>query len=249
MMKLFITFLFLHSLSFAQEWKSISVKEARQSLENFASSYRATNYSIHFSVEMYENNGDLLPRFVRTGNLHRGNAKEYYSSQNESLTIQNNDYKIIVDSLNKQILLMKPDSLFDAISMNALFSAVDFNESQFLERSSKEGKAIRVLPPTGSSGYNCYEIYTDVSGKNIVKIVLFSVAQNYFGSNINDETLESPKTVVNYSVPRKLSKAEMNTLFLSENYLNLQNKGEVKSSIAYTGYIINDLRIQNNKTN
>lgn len=196
------------------------------------------HYSLDFKRSVYANATDFSPISFSSGKLLRGAGKEYRLESENQLVIQNGDVKMVIDSSEKLILLMKPDTLFDQVSPERLFEKQNWKTSRFFQQKSGTVNRYRIEPEQGMSAYQHLELTLDARTGAVLKVEFRLIAGNYMSNDLEDRTEEEPRGVVEYKPM---------TTFKGGSYFDLTpwikksaGKYEIQPGIHYT---LDDLRI------
>lgn len=92
----------------SSSWKNIEREEMIKVLEQAGSIYRMDSYSIMVAHASYEDHKTIVPH-ERSSGYFKKDKSNYHSFILGIHTIQNENYKIVIDTLNKLMLVAKPD--------------------------------------------------------------------------------------------------------------------------------------------
>ena len=194
-----VFFLGITFVSVSQDWKEISRDAFQDMLRKCSEQNRLENYFFTFTSEVYANPADATPISSSRGKLFHGKGVEYRLETSNQLLIQTSEVKMIIDSLEKTVFLMKPDTLFDQVNLDLLFASDDFRSASCLYRSEGNFHQYRILFPTGA--YEMVEIWMDRSTSRIRRIAFYLTTSNYLSGQLEDETQERPYVVMEYFQP------------------------------------------------
>lgn len=230
----------LCGISYSQNWEAISAEVFQKVLEDCGKQYKGENYTLDFSRTIYMNPSDQSPVSASSGKLIRGKGKEYRLEAENQLTIQNKEVKMVIDSTEKAILLMKPDTLFDNLNPQGLFSGQDFLSCHFFYQKKGKTDEYKIVYEPETSSYQYTILSLDNKSKALIRLEFRMVASNYSSDELEDMTTEEPMMIVEYK-PLVALKGGMNYFDLSP-WIKLQgDKYDLLPNIEFT---LDDLRIQ-----
>lgn len=239
-MKIFLTvFVLLCGHCFSQEWKPVAADAFKEVMKQCSAQNNKDYYSLEFKRLVYANSTDLKPVSSSTGKLVRGKGKEYRLESENQLLIQTSDVKMVIDSSEKLVLLMKPDTLFDQISPDRMFTGQDFATSKFFQYKAGNVHQYKIQFAAGVSPYQYMVLFLDAKTHAVLKIEFKLVAGNYMSNDFEDESTEEPRLVVEYK-PAVALKANGGYFDLSRW---LKRSGDKYELLPGTGYTLDDLRI------
>jgi hypothetical protein len=185
-------------LSSAWAQKTITKEDFSKQLKIVSKQFEIESYSLKFKqrVLLSEFEADKKPFFETDGQFLRGKNKEYRSELAGSLTIQNNDAKIVIDSVSKLVLVFEPDSLFNP--MTKPIDENNFPKATYTLTDTKEHSIYKLFYNSQLHEYESLEFWVVKKSGNVSKIILQMEADNYTGESIDDETVEKPQLIVDY---------------------------------------------------
>ncbi len=197
-LQLVLTAMLFFGNGYAQEWQVVSQEAFKEVMAKGSAQNNRENYSLEFKRSVYANATDPKPISFSAGRLLRGKGKEYRLESENQLLIQNGDVKMVIDSAEKLILLMKPDTLFDQVSPEKMFEKGDFKSSQFFHQKAGTTNKYRIQFEAGTSAYQNMEFTLDAKTNAVLKVEFKLVAGNYVSNDFEDHTEEEPRVVVEY---------------------------------------------------
>lgn len=224
--------------SYSQEWQPVSHEAFREVLTRCGAQNNKENYSLNFKRSVYAHATDTKPVASSSGKLLRGKGKEYRLESENQLLIQNGDVKMVIDSTEKLILLMKPDTLFSQVSPEQMFEKEDFKTSTFSCQKTASTNKYRVSFEQGTSAYQHIDLTMDAKTNAILKVEFKLVAGNYISNDFEDQTQEEPRVVVEYG--QMVSLKSGSHFDLTTWVKRSGDKYELQPQIKYT---LDDLRI------
>ncbi len=187
-------------LVFSNSWEQTTISKAdfSKQLKSIAKQFEIESYSLKFKqrVLLSALDVDKKPFFETEGQFLRGQDKEYRTETAGSLTIQNNDIKIVIDSVSKLVLIFEPDSLFNPITKQT--DENNFPNATYTVTDSKEHSIYKIFYNSNIHEYESLEFWVAKKSGSVSKIILQMEADNYTGESIDDETVEKPQLIVDY---------------------------------------------------
>lgn len=238
---LYILLLTVALPAFGQDWKPAATQELKAALGKCSELYRAENYSLQFRMDLYKNAGsnDVV---TTKGSLIRGKGKQYRSEQPGKLIIQTEAIKLMVDSAQQVAGIIRPDTLFDAVELDQLLGNLSWESLTVSFRSTDREKCYLVSGP-GLATYESIEFRLDTKTGYLTGMTLSFQPFNYFSELPSDETVEKPKAVVTYSVPKKITAEQQKLLDVSSWIEKKGDRYELVSSRS--AFRLEDYRLPN----
>lgn len=228
--------------AFSQKWEDISNARFREAMTRCGMQNNKENYSLDFNRQVFANARDAQPVSSSSGRLIRGKGKEYRLESEKQLLIQTKDIKMVIDSSESLILLLKPDTLFDQVNPEKWLSEQDLSSARFFSQTAGNAIRYKIEFKAGTSVYQNFILTLDSRTYAIAKAEFTLFAANYLSSDPEDISAEEPRIVVTYekAVPLGSSKAYFD---LSRWLRRSGNDYQLQPQITYT---LDDLRIQTN---
>lgn len=238
------------SIAFTSDlnWKNITREEfekVKSLLENFYS--KNTTLSMTVTHASYKNYTTEIPHEQVAG-YFRMNKNNYHSFLMGVEAIQNEKFKISVDSSQKLILVANPDNLGKEGGIKEMMKFnYELSRSQITAYKIAEvkGGKIHRVEFTQKLPYTAYEM--DISEEGLLrKLVIYY--RNEYPSDIEDE--QSPKTKPRLSITfSEVSKVPVFSKdeFDHNKYITISDK-KILPSTQFSGYKVADLRVSE-KTN
>ena len=232
--------LFLLAASFTGEvWNTITVKEydaAMSKMEQFYSSKKT--YSLKVTHASFKGHDTEVPYDVSSGYFHfdRGN---YHSFLLGIHTIQNQKYKVVVDSINRCITVSDPD----AASTKELMRINYVNSSQYVvaykEAKTEQGEKYK-LDFNEQPAYSAYTIIIGEDGQ--MKEMNVYYRKEYPSDNNNPSSPKvKPRLRISYSGFTEVSGFSQDE-FQTDRYFR-EEKKVLKAAPAFAQWKLVDARL------
>jgi hypothetical protein len=234
---IFIIYILMISNSWGQQ--AISKGEFLKNLELASKQYQKESFSVKFKQSVFLSSDSLKPFYEGYGLYKRGKGKEYRTETLGNLTIQNNDIKIVLDSVSKLVLLFKPDSLFNPITKES--GSFCNSESTFFITTTKEHLRYKVFYHSPNLEYESMEFWVEKKSGAISKMIIQMIEDNYTGESVDDETVEEPILIVEYQ-PILTLKSTLNEF--NVNRFIVLDKNQYVLTPELKDFTLDDLRYQ-----
>jgi hypothetical protein len=222
------------------KWTTIDKKEMSEVLSRISEWYKNTSsYSLTVTHTSYENYTTTIPFEKRTGYFKK-DKNNYHSNMLGFNTIQNENYKIVVDTSNNAILVSNPDkSIGNAYTLN--------DYERILNLCSEIKKSVGLNNETHfrlelKQGHNIsyYEYIVDAEG--FLKQMVWYYDKEVW-KNVDDKNSEKgkPRLSVAFSGYTKNSTHAKNEFDASKFIIKKENK--IVLTEKYKGFRLYDQRI------
>lgn len=202
----------------SQEFKEVTKELAFDELSKVSKNYNGDLYSLSYAKRMFKNAADASPFQESTGTIYKGVGYEYRVEEPGSLVIQNQDYKLVVDSTIHLVTFNVKDSLFKAVNLDQMMRSDMVSLYTFQRKENKQTVSYRIIPNNGIGSTS--EVSFDKQNFLLTTITMIFPLGNYFQDQLEDETEEQPIVIVSYNKPEKLNK--QSNRFNFSNWLTLE---------------------------
>lgn len=188
----------------AQQWEKVTTPEVQQMLKRLGEQQRSTNYRLTYTRVLYRDYRDTIPATSDRGRFARGTGKCYRSEGAGQLVIQTDVLRMVVDSVNQLVVLTKPDSIFQAINMEAIMGTItweDYTCSRMITV-----RETRYELASKQPGKMVLQFWSDKKTGLLTHVEILLPPGNYSSESMDDATLEIPRMVMNYSLPESYSR-------------------------------------------
>lgn len=236
---LIIVFILFVSTSFCQEFKKISSQEFLTAFEHVTEAY-GDYFQLNYQQEIFLNSTDTVPYYLSKGLYQKGSGNEYKNSTNGQFTVQTSELKIVVDSLEQEVYLLKPDTLLNSSFITPFgFEQMFGDFTQIYLSENKTIETYKVVFENSDFEYEFVEIKLTKKTDQFLQIKIQLRAANYYAEALEDAVQESPLIVISYS-PIK-SKSLSATDFQLQNYLSVEG-GKYSLRNNWSDFTLHDLR-------
>lgn len=220
-------------------WTSITVKEYDAVMKKVEVFYKGKKkYAVNVTHATYKGHDSEVPYQQSTGYFHYEGGK-YHSWLLGIHTIYDGKHKVVVDSVNKMIIVSDPDSK----STDELMHLNYTNSAKYLiackQCKTEQGEKFK-LDFNEVPAYNSYLLRLAESGE-IQGITVYYRTEYPSDSKDPDSPKVKPKLSINYSgftSTPGFSSGEFSTA----KYITIE-KNKIKSTPAYSSYRVADSRI------
>lgn len=234
----FLTVLMAYAVQ-AQSLENADASEVYAEFSKVSAIYAKQGYSLSYQRVIYRNAADADPMLTDKGSIFRGKNTEYRSQSTGNLTIQNNEMKIVVDSVQKLVSLFKTDTLFQTIDLKKFMDQTVSERYSFKRELSGNSIHYILIPKSNLEGIT--EIWINKNDFEITRIEMLLPKANYFSESMDDATLETPRLIFTYDRPKAIDLAKTKLFDCSAIIEKKNNEWFLVPSV--TGYTLHDSRI------
>lgn len=190
------------------------------------------DYSVDIDFETYLDNDFKKPYKVVSSNIIKKDDRYYYKRQNVEM-IQNKDYSINIDHLNKMIVVQNVEKpVYKDKNPYNMVNYLDSIMKIYSDVKIESGKGVKKLVfAFKTTNYSKCEITYDPSSYLVESFII------YYRKPVTFQSAEK-HTVANIIRYRKFSQTplEKKDFFSEKNYLIIKNSVNVKPVTKYQGY-------------
>ena len=233
-----LTLLLLSGLLQAQDVQ-MSASAFQKELLGVQKQFSASNLEITYSRELLIEGEETVKE---SGTFLRGSGLDYSLSQNGALIVQNKTGKLIIDSVQRTVVLTIVDSLFSMMNTPDL---TDENVAKvYILSKSVSGKVSTYRMTPRSEGIERAELIVPVSGGTPVTMRVVLPLGNYISHSIDDESLEEPVMTIVYTSVKNIKPSA--SAFSFEKHLSYSD-GKYHLKGFPSDFIFHDLRPNTSK--
>ncbi len=222
-------------------WISLTPKEANTKFMQLDKKLNSLqSYSIKVTQRTFQNYTTQKSAFQYVGFVHK-NDKNFRTLLMGIYTIQNNKYKLNIDTTNKIILISDPTQEQPEMTMFSAQNEKMLEACKTIKSKNENKKEYISLTYSEKTKFKTTDLIFTEDGLP-VSIKLFL---NYAVAQKKDAKTEKPRIEMEYTehnLKTKFSEAE----FSEKKYIQVLNS-KIVPTAAYQTYIIKDLRIQSKK--
>lgn len=230
----------LHGLT--QEWKGLGKDAFAKVIQPISQVSRAENQKVYFDRFFFEEMTKGTPDSKESGMFYRGIKNQYRTENNAVTTIQSNDIKVTIDTVQKVILIAKSDSLFNQADFSQNIEKMMNQIDTIYQTSNGKVNKYQLLFNDFSTNFSGIEIHVADKTFQLLEVSIFYRPSNYFSESMDDETIEQPKIVMKYSGYEQIS--GKNQFFTWSKWLIDDKKGRFQIKPEYAHYELIDTRVE-----
>ncbi len=233
-----IALIFFVLLSFLGFGQDSAKEEFKATMKKVAKVYSAENIKIKYSREIFESASAEIPMESNKGIICIGSKKKYRVEENGTLVIQNEQFKMSVDSTEMLVLISTIDENIlsnNIAEMDKDSVLVDYT----VQKRFVKNQIIYELTAKNDLSTSITLVLNKTS-LEIVSMSYFMPASNYFSETLNDESLEKPVLVIKYEAPEKIKDSP--ELYVTKNWI-VSNDIPLELTAKAKGFVIYDTRL------
>jgi hypothetical protein len=231
--------LFLLAFKGGDVWNTITVQEYNVAMEKVEKFYKEKKkYAVKVTHATYKGHDSEIPYQQSTGYFHYENGK-YHSWLLGIHTIQDGKYKVVVDSVNKMIIVSDPDPKTTDELMHLNYT----NSARYIiackQSKTEDGEKFK-LDFNEVPSYTSYLLAISAAGE-IRGLTVYYRAEYPSDSKDPNSPKAKPKLSINYSGFTATPVFDAGE-FSSAKYFTVE-KNKLKATSLYSTYRISDARL------
>lgn len=226
-------------LCFTNKERKIDSKQASGIFKSIAEWYRDTeSFNVNIEFASFKSHQSTSPHEIKSGYLKKS-GKKFHSSLMGLETVQNEFYKIIIDTATNTIAVKDAElSAWDEINPMIIQKGLTTSQSIFLDE--LEDRNILKMIPAKSSSINYYELDYDKNYR--IQQVTLKMTKEALADDGKTTYKIAPKVHIRFYNYGKGNLIIANE-FATSSYLNIQ-ENTLKGVGKYANYKILDLRVK-----
>lgn len=238
---LIMGFFCFYSGVLAQNWAGMSKVEFSHYLKKVSEMNQKNNQKIQFTRLIFEDVSFTTPSTRDNGIYYRGEKNQFRSESAGITTIQNGKLKLSIDTIQKIVVISKSDSLALGIDVTANIPSL-LKEIDTVFYMDGPKRLFQLVLNESNIYFSGLEFAIDPKSYQLVSSTIFYRPSNYFSEHMEDETIENPKIVIEYSPFAPLSKSV--ALFSFSKWVIEEKNGDFTLQSLYSDYELIDTRFK-----
>ncbi len=199
-----LSFVFFSKV-YSQTWEkasySVFLKEFSQLLQKQPDSW----FSTTIKTSVYVNAGDANAENVQVSKLNVYGPKDFVFQSGEAIQIQKGNFKLDIDTLDKQVLLSNAVEGSMMGFQPKQFDHIDSSKYEFYKTIKGGRKLLKIVEKIPLSSMQILVFEFDNTKGELRGLEMWYWPSNYTMNELADETIEQPLVRLEYSAPAKTS--------------------------------------------
>jgi len=221
-------------------WITIDMQEYDKIITKAESFFKNNSYAMTYKMQSFKSHAENVPHDTQTGKTIIS-GKNYYSNFLGIKTVQNKSYKLLIDSIEKSILITNPIDQSEYKPLIENYKIFKTNFSSIKKLNTITGSKIEML---FKEKLKIKKIILELDKDGLItKTVSFlniSVSDNPMNKNAVKSKPRIETSFFNY---KKNEKYDYKTYFDESKYISIKN-GKVTPTEKFKNFRINDTRIK-----